>query len=252
MLTLVNSFNPINSFNPVNSFKRLVRLSRSSISFVYLVRPSRLCYAVRPSRLCYAVRLSWFVSSISFVYLVRPSRLCYAVRLVLVRSNASILVRLVCVMLCVSFWFGPMRPSRPSRLCYAVRLLRLVCACLCCPYNPLTLTLVYSFKHVKRVNSFKRLVLLVSAHTDPLNYSTLITTRIIRAFRSVYLLEHCNALKSISLSEEESPRGSKCLTRLKCSECTESMERLKGFEGFGDSHNSNAVHIDYGDYMNRD
>ena len=27
------------------------------------------------------------------------------------------------------------------------------------------------------------------------------------------LLEHCNALKSISLSEGKSPRGSKCLTR---------------------------------------
>ena len=69
-------------------------------------RPSRLCYAVRPSRLCYAVR---------------PSRLCYSVRLVscvsfwFVSSMSCVyLMRLVCVMLCVSC----------------------VCACLCCSYNP--------------------------------------------------------------------------------------------------------------------
>ena len=74
-------------------------------------------------------------ASISCVYLVRPSyasRLCYAVRL----SRAS----------------HPMHPSPASVP---------VCAAHITPVRLHSFTLVYSFKRVKPVNSFKRLVLLV-------------------------------------------------------------------------------------------
>ena len=85
--------------------------------------------------------------------LIRPSRLCYSMRLVLVRPNA-LLVCLVCLVL--------------------------VCLVCVCSYNR-------SFKRVKPVNSFKRLVLLI---------------RSIPNFPSVYLLKHCDALKSTSLKPE--------------------------------------------------
>ena len=128
------------------------------------------------------------------------------------------LVHLVCVMLCVS-------------CVYLVRL--------CMPVYVSSVPVYAAHITPLRLHSFTPLYMLnpltplsvsscSSYSFDPLNYlsgsihskfskrSTLITTRIIRAFRLVrfvYLLEHCNALKSISLSEEESPRGSKCLTR---------------------------------------
>ena len=185
----------------------------SSISCVYLMRLSNasvLCSASISSirvmlcvHLCYAVRPC---ASISCVYLMRLR--C--------SSSASIssiscvhFVHLVCVMLCVHLG--------SSRLCLPV-----------CSYQP-------PYASLNMLNPLTPLSV-SSCSFDPF--------QIFRAFdsynypdnSSVYLIEHCNALKSISLSEGKSPRGSKCLTRLKCSESMESMERLKGFEGFGGSH----------------
>ena len=186
----------------------LMRLRCSSSALlVYLMRLSRMSRlrCSSPALLVYLMRLS------------RMSRLCYTVR-----PNASpLLVCLVCLV-CV-MPFDPMRLSnasallvfcvarlsRMSRLCYAVRPSWFVSSV------PAHIIPLRSFKHVKPVNSFKRLVLLI---------------RSIPNIPSVYVLKHCDALKSISLSKGESPRGSKCLTRLECLKCTESMERLKGFE----------------------
>ena len=88
---------------------------------------------------------------------------CDPVRVV--RPCASNLVRLVCVMLCV-------QPCA-SRLCYAVRLvscvylLRLSPAFISCVSSVLLCAVhsspLHSFKHVKRVNSFKRLLRLSRA-----------------------------------------------------------------------------------------
>ena len=135
----------------------------ASISFPYAVRLSRL------SRLCFAVRLSR--SSISFVYLLRLSRLS--------RSSISCvcLVYLVCVMLCVCL----VRLS-------SVRVL---------------LTPLNSFKHVKRVNSFKRpcaSVLLVLFILPPKQFDPFDPFQIFRAFDSYNYLSN----SSVSI-------GSKCL-----------------------------------------
>ena len=105
----MNAYTCLHSFNPINSFNSFKRLSRSSISFVS-------CSSVSsPALLVHLVHL---VHLVSFVHLV-------------------------CVILCVSFWFVScvylgsaqcvscvylMRPSRPSRLCYAVRPSVLCCA----------------------------------------------------------------------------------------------------------------------------
>ena len=120
-----------------------------------------------------------FVCLVSCVYLVRLSRLMRLSNAsVLVRPNASI-SSISSVLCCASISCVCLGSSR---LCYAVRLLRL--SRLCCSYNPLTLTLVYSFKHVKPVNSFKRLVLLVLLIRPPKLFDPFDPFQIFQAFDS--------------------------------------------------------------------
>ena len=89
------------------------------------------------SVLCYA-----FISSISFVCLVRLS--CSS------RSSVSFVS---CVYL--------IRLSNASCICYAVRLSHASVYVSSVPVCAAHITPLRSFKHVKRVNSFKRLVLLI-------------------------------------------------------------------------------------------
>ena len=42
---------------------------------------------------------------------------------------------------------------------------------------------------------------------------------------------HSNALKSISLNLQKRPTGSKCLTRSECTECMESLKRVRSVRG---------------------
>ena len=156
--TCLHSFNPVDSFNPVNSFNSFKRLSRSSISFVScssVSSPALLVHLVHlvsfVHLVCVMLCVSfWFVSC---VYLMRLR--CSSPALLVC------LVCLVCVMLCVScVYLMRLRCSSSasisSVLCGASILVRLVCACLCAHIIPLRF-----FKHVKPVNSFKCLVLLV-------------------------------------------------------------------------------------------
>ena len=125
----------------------LLRLSPASISFVCLLRLSRLsrlCYAVRLSRAsrlvflcCASVLCCASISCVCLVYLLRLSRASIS----LVYLLSALFVSCVCLV----------RLSRASVSC--VYLLRLSPASrLRCCLTPLN-----SFKHVKRVNSFKRL-----------------------------------------------------------------------------------------------
>ena len=136
-------------YTPLTPLTPLTLLTPLSVSFPALL----VSYVSFPALLVSCVSSPASVSFVSFV-LCCPSRLCYVMLCCLSpasRVSISFPMLCVCVMLCV--YLVRLSPASVSS------------ALLC---NPLTL--VYSFKHVKPVNSFKRLVLLVllvSAHSTP-------------------------------------------------------------------------------------
>ena len=241
----VNSVNPFNPFNPVNPFKRLSRLARVLPALFDLVRVARLLRPSRPSWFVssvpahiiplrsfnpfYPVNPFKRLSRLVCAHLVLPALfdLVRIVRLVCIHLVSSAYVSscprcsiwCVCLVCLVSFALFDLvrvarllhcstqcvcvaRLLRPSRLCYVVRPSWFVSS-VSAHIIPLR-----SFKHVKPVNSFKRL----SCSFDPF--------QIFRAFDSYNYPDNSGvsiclpprALRRVKINFFKARRYSKCLT----------------------------------------
>ena len=196
-------------------------VSRSS-----LVRLSRLC----PSRLVSSVPISSLVH-LSFVSSrLCPSRLSFVSRSSVLSVSISSLVRLsfVCLV-CVHLVSSHLCPSRLVSSVSISSLVRLSFVCLICVHLVSRSSLV----RLSRLCPSR----LVCVHLVSSLVSSLVrlSSSLVRPSRLVCV----HSFKRVKpVNSFKARRYSKCLNRL------ESMGRLKGFEVFGDSHNSNAVHID--------